>query len=197
MQDNRSDIEADIKSRYAALANNPSLEKAFPVGPNSAKKLGYSPVTIDSLPKVVVESFAGVGNPFELGELVSGQVVLDLGCGAGMDSILASRLVGSAGEVIGVDLVPEMVAKATANAKACGAQNVTFVGGNAEQIPLPDESVDVIITNGVFNLCVDKDRVVGEMFRVLKPGGRLQMADIFLEDQLTTEELKGLGGWSE
>jgi len=197
MKENRNEIESAIKSRYALLASDPSREKAFPVGPASAKKLGYPPMDIDSLPKAVSESFAGVGNPFQLGELGAGLTVLDIGCGAGMDSVLASKLVGPSGKFIGIDLVPEMVAKATASAQAIGIHHVTFVVGNAEQIPLPNDSVDVIITNGVFNLCVDKPQVIHEMRRVLKPGGRLQMADIFLEDQVTPEELRGLGGWSE
>jgi arsenite methyltransferase len=197
MQEPTADIELAVKTRFAALALHPAEEKRFPVGPESAKRLGYQARDIDTLPLGVTESFAGVGNPFALGDLQPGQSVLDLGCGAGMDSILAARQVAPGGTVIGVDMVEEMLAKARRNAEALGLCNLAFQLGRADALPVPTASVDVIITNGVFNLCVDKPKVIAEMFRVLRPGGCLHMADILLEEHVTAEQLAGLGAWSD
>ena len=145
----------------------------------------------------MTESFCGVGNPFSLGKPQPGQVVLDLGCGAGFDTLLSARRVGARGKVIGVDMTPEMIAKARTNASLLGMMNVEFVLGEIENLPLPDSSVDLVISNGVFNLCPIKPRVLSEVFRVLKPGGRLQMADILLEPQVTPEEVATKGSWSD
>lgn len=197
MNDAPADLETAVKDRFAALARDPAQERRFPVGPDSAKRMRYSAQMIDSLPPVATESFAGVGNPFSLGELSPGQAVLDLGCGAGMDSLLAAQRVGPTGTVIGVDMVEEMLAKARRNAEAAGLSNTDFRAGRADVLPVPAASVDVIITNGVFNLCLDKPKVVAELFRVLRPGGRLQMADILLEPHVTPDELAGKGAWSD
>ncbi len=192
-----SDLERDVAQRFAALARDPAGERRFPVGPASAKRLGYSPEEIDALSTLATESFAGVGCPFALGELRAGEVVLDLGSGAGMDSLLAARRVGPTGRVIGVDLVEEMLAKARRNAAVAGATHVEFRAGRADALPVPTGTVDVVITNGVLNLCVDKPAVAAELARVLRPGGRLQMADILLEPHVTPEELAGMGAWSD
>lgn len=197
MKDTPADIESAVKNRFVALALSPAEEKRFPVGPESAKRLGYEAHDIDALPLAVTESFAGVGYPFALGALRPGQSVLDLGCGAGMDSILAARRVEPGGTVIGVDMVEEMVTKGQRNAEAVGLRNLDFRLGRADALPVSAESVDVIITNGVLNLCLDKPKVVAEMFRVLRPGGRLHMADILLEDHVTPEQLAGMGTWSD
>jgi arsenite methyltransferase len=197
MSASREEIRAAVKQRFAGIARSPDQEKKFPVGPNSARALGYDPRAIDALPASITESFCGVGNPLSLGEIRPGQVVLDLGCGAGMDCILAARKVGSAGKVIGVDMTAEMVAKARENGKCQGLANVEFRQGDLENLPLPDASVDLVISNGVFNLCPDKARVLAEAFRVLRPGGRLQMADILLHEEVTPEEVARLGTWSD
>jgi arsenite methyltransferase len=191
------DIHAAVKERFAAIARSPEHEQKFPVGPASAKKLGYDPQVIDALPSSVTESFCGVGNPLSLGELHPGQTVLDLGSGPGMDSLLAAKRVGPTGEVIGVDLCPEMVEKARCNADLLGLHNVEFVNAGIEKVPLPDNSVDLVISNGVFNLCPDKPAVLAEAFRALRPGGRLQMADILLEEGVTPEEVARKGSWSD
>ena len=145
----------------------------------------------------MTESFSGVGNPLGLEEVRPGQAVLDLGSGPGLDSLLAARRVGPSGKVIGVDLCPEMVEKALRNASLLGLHNVEFVNTRIENLPLPDGSVDVVISNGVFNLCPDKLKVLAEAFRVLRPGGRLQMADILLHDGVTPEEVAHKGEWSD
>jgi SAM-dependent methyltransferase len=197
MNQGSEDLRAAVKERFAAVAVSPDQEKKFPVGPASAKKLGYNPQEIDALPPSVTESFCGVGNPLGLGELRSGQTILELGSGPGMDSLLAARKVGPNGRVVGVDLCEEMIAKARHNAGLLGLSNVEFIHAGIEELPLPDGSVDVVISNGVFNLCPDKPRVLAEAFRVLRPGGRLQMADILLEEGVTPEEVASKGSWSD
>jgi SAM-dependent methyltransferase len=197
MPETAAEIHAAVKQRFTVVAASPGQEKKFPVGPASAKKLGYDPKEIDALPSFVTESFCGVGNPLGLGEILPGQIVLDLGSGAGLDSLLAARRVGPTGKVVGVDLCPEMVEKARCNAGLLGLRNVEFKEAGIEKVPLPDGSVDVVISNGVFNLCPDKPAVLAEAFRVLRPGGRLQMADILLHEDVTPEEVARLGEWSD
>lgn len=197
MQATQEKLRAEVKERYARVALAPHEKQTFGIGPDRAKRLGYSATEIDGLPESVTESFAGVGNPLLLGELRPGDTVLDLGSGAGMDCILAARRVGPTGQVIGVDMTQEMVEKARRNAQAAGVSNLEIHQAEAEALPLGDETVDVVISNGVFNLCLDKPKVVAELFRVLKPGGRLQMADILLEDKVTQEEVARIGTWSD
>jgi arsenite methyltransferase len=190
-------LRASVNDRFRRLAIAPDQERKFPVGPESAKKLGYEPAEVDLLPFAVTESFCGVGNPFSLGELEPGQTVVDLGCGAGFDMLVAARRVGTDGKVIGLDMTPEMIVKARRNASLLGVSNVMFLLGEIESLPLQDASVDLVISNGVLNLCPDKPRVLGEIFRVLKSGGRLQMADILLEPKIKPEEVAGKGSWSD
>jgi arsenite methyltransferase len=197
MSQTSDDLRAAVKGRFAAVAASPDQEKKFPVGPGSAKKLGYSPAEIDALPAPVTESFCGVGNPLCLGAVLPGQTVLDLGSGAGLDSLLAARRVGPTGKVVGVDLCPQMVEKARRNAGLLGLHNVEFVEAGIERLPLPTGSVDVVISNGVLNLCPEKPAVLAEAFRVLRPGGRLQMADILLHEDVTPAEVARLGEWSD
>jgi SAM-dependent methyltransferase len=191
------DIRAAVKERFTQVALSPGQEQKFPVGPASVKKLGYDPQEIDALPPSVTESFCGVGNPLGLSEVGPAQTVLDLGSGPGLDSLLAARQVGPTGKVVGVDLCPAMVEKARRNADLLGLRNVEFIQAQIEKLPLPDASVDVVISNGVFNLCPAKPAVLAEAFRVLRPGGRLQMADILLHDDVTPEEVAQKGEWSD
>ena len=195
--DKPENLPASVIDRFRRLATAPDQERKFPVGPESAKKLGYVPAEVDALPSTVTESFCGVGNPFSLGELEPGLTVVDLGCGAGFDTLLAARRVGTGGTVIGVDMTPEMVGKACYNAAQLGVTNVMFLLAEIESLPLPDASVDPVISYGVLNLCPDKLRVLGEVFRALKSGGGLQLVDILLAPQVTTEEVAGKGSWSD
>jgi len=197
MNPNNTEILTSVAERFAAIARSPEQEKKFPVGPESAKKLGYDPREIDSLPPSVTESFCGVGNPLALAKIRAGGTVLELGSGPGMDSLLAARRVGPTGKVFGVDMCEEMIAKARHNARLLDLRNVDFIESRIEQLPLPDASVDVVISNGVFNLCPDKPSVLAEAYRVLRPGGRLQMADILLEEGVTPEEVARKGSWSD
>lgn len=190
-------IRTSVRERFTRIAETPEQERRFPVGPESAKILGYRAREIDDLPRQVTESFCGVGNPLDLGALRTGQTVLDLGSGAGLDAILAARRVGPTGRVIGVDMTEEMIRKARKNATSLGMTNAEFRLADLERLPIDDATVDVAITNGVFNLCPDKARVLAEVFRVLRPGGRLQMADILLDENVTPDEVAEKGTWSD
>jgi arsenite methyltransferase len=182
------EIRTAVGQRFAKIARSPEQEQKFPVGPASAKRLGYDPQEIDALPPSVSESFCGVGNPLGLGGLDAGQTVLDLGSGPGLDSLLAARRVGPTGKVVGVDMCEEMIEKARRNVQALGLKNVVL-HTEIEKLPLPDGLVDVVISNGVFNLSTEKPGVLAEAFRALRPDGRLQMADILLHDDVTPERL--------
>jgi SAM-dependent methyltransferase len=197
MAETGAEIRAMVQERFSRIATAPEYEKKFPVGPQSAKILGYDPEEINRLPLSVTDSSAGAGNPLSLGEIHPGQTLVDLGSGAGLDSILAARRVGGAGKVVGVDMVETMVEKARRNVEALGIGNVEFLHGMIEDLPLEDAVADIATSNGVFNLCPDKPKALAETYRVLRPGGWLLMADILLEDHVTPEEVARLGTWSD
>jgi SAM-dependent methyltransferase len=196
-RDSNDQLRRSVARRFARIALAPREEHKFALGPDSAVALGYDADDIGALPPAVTESFCGVGRPLGLGELVVGQAVLDLGSGAGLDCVLAARRVGSAGRVIGVDMTPAMLKKARHNAAMLGLDNVGFLEGRLECLPVQDEAFDVVISNGAFNLCLDKPAVLSEVFRALRPGGRLQMADMLLHDDVTPEEVARKGTWSD
>jgi SAM-dependent methyltransferase len=191
------DLRASVIDRFRRVATAPEQERRFPLGPGSARRLSYDPAEVDALPASVTESFCGVGNPFLMGDPLPGQTVLDLGCGAGFDTLLAAQRVGASGKVIAVDMTPEMIGKVRQAAVRLAIRNIELRLGEVESLPLADSSVDLVISNGVLNLCPDKPRVLGEVFRLLKPGGRLQMADIVLESHVTPEEVAAKGSWSD
>lgn len=176
----REAILAAVRAMYSAVATRPSAGFHFPVGRAACDWVGYPNEFIGALVPQAVESFAGVGCPFIAEVLSSGDVVLDVGSGSGTDVLIASARVGKEGAVIGLDLTPEMLRKLHRNARSAGAVNVHPVGGIAEAIPLAKECVDVVTSNGVLNLVPDKQRAVAEIHRVLRPGGRVQIADIVL-----------------
>ena len=197
MTNETDNIRQAVVERFASLAASPEEEQMFPVGRESAKQLGYDAARIDALPTSATESFCGVGNPLSLGRMTHGDTIIDLGSGAGMDSLIAASLVGPTGKVIGVDMTPAMIHKARQNADVLRISNVEFRLGTLEELPIDDNSIDVAITNGVLNLCPDKPAVLQEVHRVLRPGGRLQMADILLHDEVTPEEVAKRGTWSD
>ncbi len=171
-------LRGEVREKYREVAAHPDGEHHFHTGRPLAARLGYPSQVVDALPDAAVESFAGVGNPFSLRDLQPGEHVVDIGSGAGLDSFVAATLVGDGGRVTGVDMTPEMLAKARANAGLVGLANVVFLEGLAERLPVDDGQADVVISNGVINLCADKLAVFQEVVRVLRPGGVLQFADI-------------------
>jgi SAM-dependent methyltransferase len=197
MGESSDQFRTQMKQRFVTMALDPQAKQRHPSGPASAKRLGYDAAAIDAVPVQITESFCGVGNPLALGELRPGETVLDVGCGAGLDSLLAARRVGPTGRVVGVDMTEEMVAKAQANAGAAGVGNTAFYHGEADRLPVADESVDVVISNGVVNLCLDKPAVLAELVRILTPGGRVQMADILLDDTVSQHQAERKGLWSD
>jgi arsenite methyltransferase len=177
-------LKDEILRMYQEVADNPDAEFHFYHGREAAEMFGYAPEELDRAPKGAVESFAGVGNPHLRADVQPGETVLDLGSGAGLDAIIASRRVGSTGTVIGIDLNPAMCAKAQRHVQESGVE-MECRSGRMEDIPVDDGSVDVVISNGVINLSFRKRRVIEEIHRVLKPGGRLSITDIVSGKQLS------------
>jgi SAM-dependent methyltransferase len=188
-------LKSEIKKTYASVSDEPEREFIFPTGRAWAEDLGY-PGELANVPDAAAESFAGVANPWSLGRLAPGERVLDLGSGAGTDSLVAAQMVGESGRVTGVDMTVEMLAKARGAAAAMGAGNVEFVEAEAEQLPFEDESFDVVISNGVVDLIPDKDAVFAELHRVLVPGGRLQIADVTIQTPVSEEGRRKIDLWT-
>jgi arsenite methyltransferase len=188
-------LKSEIKKTYASVSEEPKQDFIFPTGRAWAEDLDY-PRELENVPETAVESFAGVANPFSLGRLAAGERVLDLGSGAGTDSFVASQMVGPQGRVTGIDMTPEMLAKARLAASELDATNVEFVEGEAERLPFPDASFDVVISNGVIDLIPDKDAVFAELYRVLAPGGRLQIADVTIQNPVSEEGRRKIDLWT-
>jgi SAM-dependent methyltransferase len=191
-----AELRLEIKKEYTNVALNPNKGYHFHTGRRAASLLGYDESLYTGLPESSIASFAGTGNPFSVGPIHPGETVVDVGSGAGFDSLIASGLVGSSGRVIGFDMTDEMLKKAQAGARAMGATNVEFREGLAESLPLPDGFADVVISNGVLNLAVDKTKMLREWFRILKPGGRLQVGDILVEKPVPAEALEDISLWT-
>lgn len=171
-------LREQVRDKYREVAADPGGSFHFHTGRRLAARLDYDETVVEALPDRAVESFAGVGNPFALRRLEPGERVVDVGSGAGFDSFLAAGQVGPDGRVVGVDMTAEMLEKSRATAAALGLAQVEFRSGLAEDLPVDDGWADAVISNGVINLCADKRAVLGEIWRVLRPGGWLQFADI-------------------
>lgn len=184
-----------IRDEYALVATEPERSFHFHTGRPLARMLGYHDEWLDGVPEPTITSFAGTGNPFSLGPLEQGDFVVDVGCGAGIDTLIAARMVGHSGRVVGIDMTPAMLAKAKASALQCKAENVEIREGYAESLPVPDEWADILISNGVLNLFPDKAAGLGEMARVLKRGGRLQIGDILVSKPVPQGAKKNLDLW--
>ncbi len=189
-------LRDQVREKYRAVAVDPDATYHFHTGRLLAARLGYDTTIVDELPDQAVESFAGVGNPFSLRPIRAGERVVDVGSGAGFDTFIAAHHVGPDGFVVGVDMTDEMLAKSTATAVELGLGHVEFRKGLAEKMPVEDGWADVVISNGVINLCADKRAVLDEIWRVLRPGGWLQFADIANGRPVPTEALRDIDLWT-
>lgn len=189
-------LRAEVRDKYRAVATAPAATYHFHTGRMQADRLGYERAAVDSLAEEAVESFAGVGNPFSLRRLQAGERVVDVGSGGGLDSFIASRQVGDDGRVVGVDMTEEMLEKSRGAAASLGFENVEFRDGLAEDMPVEGGWADVVISNGVINLCPDKKATFAEIHRVLRPGGVLQFADIANGRPVPEEALRNIDLWT-
>jgi len=193
--EDRNRIKASIRQKYAEVSISPEGFFRYPTGRVGLEALGYASEIIRSLPEAAISSYCGVGNPFTLGKIDGGERVLDIGCGGGMDTLAAALMVGPSGNVVGIDMVSDMLIRARKNLQETSLPNVTFLEASAENLPFRDRSFDVVLSNGVFNLIVDKARVLAEVFRVLKPNGRLMIADQILTGDLPGDTKSRVESW--
>jgi arsenite methyltransferase len=190
-------LRAEVQTMYARVAAAPDGEFHFHRGPGyAASMLGYDAGELAALPADVTAAFAGVANPHAIARIPAGATVVDIGCGAGTDLLLAARRVGPTGHAIGVDMTEAMRRRATQGAAACGLDNVEVRSGDATRLPVDDGAVDVVISNGVLNLVPEKERAVAEIVRVLKPGGRVQIGDIVIGEVLPESALRDIDLWT-
>lgn len=197
LSNDRAFIISAVKEMYTDVAGHPEKEFHFPTGRAACLFVGYPEAELDSIPETAVESFAGVGYPHRSGFIRPGDTVLDIGSGSGTDALIAGLKVGADGRVIGLDMTDAMLAKFSDNISRMGARNVEPLEGNAEDIPLPDASVDVVTSNGVLNLVPDKPKAFREIARVLRPGGRVQIADIVVGSPISDECRSNPQLWAE
>jgi SAM-dependent methyltransferase len=191
----RNRIQETVRRKYAEVSVSPEGLFRYPIGREGLEALGYAAEMIRALPEGAVSSYCGVGNPFTLGQIIEGDEVLDIGCGGGVDTLAAALMVGPSGNVVGIDRVPDMLVRARKNLQETSLQNVTFLEASAENLPFRDRSFDAVLSNGVFNLVLDKARALGEVFRVLRPYGRLMIADQILTGDLPDDTKSRVESW--
>ena len=190
-------LRDEVRAKYRDVALNPHGTFHFHTGRPLARRLGYDEAVVARIPEGAIEAFAGVGNPFSQGALSPGERVVDLGSGGGFDCIVAAAQVGAEGQVVGVDMTDEMLSRSRAAAAAMGLRNVEFRQGVIEDLPIENGWTDVVISNGVINLCADKRRVFNEILRVLRPGGRLQFADIATGKAVPESAIRNIDLWTD
>jgi arsenite methyltransferase len=191
----KAEIKEGIRKKYAQVAAAPEGRFRYPTGRNGLQGLNYAPDILSDLPEEVLNWYCGVGNPFSLGPLHPGESVLDIGCGAGVDTLIAARLVGPSGSVVGIDLTEEMLGRALLNLGKTSLPKVSFQRASGEDLPFSDETFDAVISNGAFNLIPDKLRAIRETFRVLRPGGRLMIADQVLTGKAPRDTGEMVKNW--
>jgi SAM-dependent methyltransferase len=193
--DERKKIEIGIREKYNQVAKSPEGQFKYPTGKKGLEKLRYDKTLIDKLPNAVASSYCGVGNPFSLGRINQGEQILDIGCGAGVDTIVAGLIVGPKGSVVGVDIVQEMIARAERNLQLMDLDNVNFQNASGENLPFSNDTFDAVISNGVINLIPDKEAAMSEIVRVLKPSGRLMVADQIAVGNVQKDIKARLANW--
>ncbi len=189
------EIKSAVANKYGEVATEPKGEFNFPVGRKFAESVGYSAEILDKIPASLWESFTGAGNPQPYVDITSGETVLDLGCGAGLDLYLYAQATGSSGRAYGLDLSDKMIGKAKRNLDILNIRNVEFLSASADKVPLPDDCVDIVTANGIYNLSPDKEAIMREVVRVLRPGGRTVFAEIVLKARLPEEIRKNINDW--
>jgi SAM-dependent methyltransferase len=189
-------LRSEIEKTYTEVSSEPAKDFIFPTGRTWAEDLGYPQPELARVPDATVESFAGVANPHSLGRIDEGATVLDLGCGAGTDLLIAAQMAGAGGRAIGVDMTPSMLARARASAAEMRLANVELHESLIESLPVDDESIDIVISNGVIDLVPDKDLVFAEIDRVLRPGGRLQIADVVIRTEVSEDARDRIDLWT-
>lgn len=188
-------LRREVSEHYAEVARDPHAEFHFHTGRAATERLGYGEQMFAGFPEACVEAFAGVANPFSWGLPTAGERVIDIGSGGGLDALIAARAVGPDGEVVGADMTPAMLERATRNADDAGLDNVTFRAGLAEALPVPDGWADLVISNGVLNLVPDKVAAYTEIVRTLRPGGRIQIADVCVEVEVPDDAKRDIDLW--
>lgn len=188
-------LRSKVNAAYSAAAQHPGEKHPFPIGRELAEGLGYPAEVLDKVPQISVEAFAGVSNVSLFADLPAGAVVLDLGCGAGMDSIIAAGRVGAAGRVVGIDFSEEMLVRARAARDQVNLPHLQFQRGDAEHLPLPDESMDIALVNGIFNLNPGRNKILSELVRVLRPQGRAYVAELILASALAEGDQASENNW--
>jgi len=191
----RKQVESGIREKYARVATSPDGQFAYPTGRKGLEQLNYEHALIANLPDEAASFYCGVGNPFSLGNIQPGEGVLDIGCGAGVDTLLAGLITGPQGTAVGIDIVPEMVARAEKSLASMTPGNVTFCIASGERLPFADLSFEIVISNGALNLMPDKEAALAEIERVLKPGGRLMLADQVAVGNVAKDFKSRLASW--
>jgi SAM-dependent methyltransferase len=190
-------INKGIQKKYKKVARSPNGLFKYPTGRVGLEALNYDPELVGALPEAVLASYCGVGNPFSLGPINAGETVLDIGCGAGVDTFVAAMMTGPSGKAVGIDLIASMLQRARENLTSTGLKNVTFEEASSERLPFADQSFDAVISNGVFIRVPDKRRALSEVYRVLKQKGRLMIADQVLIGELPKERKQIIKSWSQ
>ena len=191
----KSRIKKDIENKYQKVALTPKGQFRYPTGREALKTLGYNSDILSSLPEEVADSYCGTGNPFSLGKIKRGEIVLDFGCGAGVDTIFAAQMTGDAGKVVGIDIIPEMLKKAVMNKTVLGLTNVDFSLAQADKLEFADGYFDTIISNSVINLVPEKEIILKELYRCLKPGGKLLLVDQIFTGEHVKEHDARVNSW--
>jgi len=193
--EDRGRIEESIRQKFIKVASTPEGQFQYPTGRAGLEALTYDKEKVQKLPDEAITSYCGVGNPFTLGPIQKGEAVLDIGCGVGADTLIAADMVGPEGKVVGIDMIPAMLKRAKENLQRTDFKNVTFMEASAEKLPFPNEDFDVVISNGVFNLIPGKVKALSEVYRVLKPGGRMMIADQILMGELPEDTKTRVESW--